>query len=93
MKTTLFVQKKNDMVTHHTAYDEIADFIAQMAPEKLVTYTASPTLQRRINDLLDKNKEDGLTPEERSELEHYLLIDHLISLAKLRARRLLSVSV
>ncbi len=78
------------MVVHRAAYDEIAEFIADMAPQKLAEYHASPSLQDRVEYLLDKNQEDGLSESERSELEHYLLIDHLISLAKIRAYRAFS---
>jgi hypothetical protein len=78
------------MVSANFAYDEIAGFIASMDPQKLIQFKASEKLQRRVDDLLYKNTEGQITEEERSELEHFLVIDNIISLAKLRAQKLLN---
>ncbi len=78
------------MVLQYAAYDEIADFLAAMNPVKLVQFHASDNLQKRVEELLFKNREEGLTEAERSELEHYLVIDNLISLAKIRAQKMLN---
>lgn len=75
------------MVTHYAAYDEIVEFLADMEPMKLLHFKASERMQQRVDDLLDKNSEDGLSEAERNELEHYLVIDHIISLAKIRAEK------
>ena len=80
------------MVAYQTIYDEIAEFIASMDPLRLVQFNAPPSLQRRVDDLLERNQEGNLSAEERSELDHYLVIDHLISLAKVRAQRILNPS-
>jgi hypothetical protein len=80
------------MIAHYTAYDEIAAFIASMDPRKLIQYQASATLQSRVDTLLEKNREQGLSESEKQELEHYLVLDHLISLAKIRAYKLLGQS-
>jgi hypothetical protein len=42
------------MIAHHTAYDEIAAFIASMDPRKLIEYKASDPLQSRVDTLLEK---------------------------------------
>jgi hypothetical protein len=78
------------MVSANFAYDEIAGFIASMDPQKLIQFKASEKLQQRVDDLLYKNTEGQITEEERSELEHFLVIDNIISLAKLRAQKLLN---
>jgi hypothetical protein len=80
------------MIAHLSIYDEIAEFIASMDPLKLIHFNASPSLQIRVDSLLEKNQGEGLTAEERSELEHYMVIDHLISLAKIRAQKMLNQS-
>ncbi len=80
------------MTAHYTAYDEIAAFIAGMDPRKLIQYQASTPLQNRVDTLLEKNQEQGLSADEKNELEHYLVLDHLISLAKIRAYKLLGQS-
>ena len=38
-------------------------------------------------DLIHREKTDGLSPEETSELDHYMQIEHLMRLAKARAKK------
>jgi hypothetical protein len=71
-------------------YDEIATLLADMDPAKLVSLKASPVLQERVEDLLEKNSEEGLTAEEKIEMEHYLIINRLFMKAKIKARRKLN---
>ncbi|MDZ4705563.1 MAG: hypothetical protein SH848_16680 [Saprospiraceae bacterium] len=73
-----------------SVYDEVANFMAAMNPEKVLAFKPSPANQARLDFLLDKQKEGGLTQEEKSEVEHYLLINRIIGLAKARAVGLLS---
>ncbi|MFN0013918.1 MAG: hypothetical protein ACKVU2_05165 [Saprospiraceae bacterium] len=73
-------------------YDEIAGFMAGMDPKKVVAFKPSEINQDRLDALLDKQREHGLTLEEKSELEHYLIINRIISLAKARALKLLSAA-
>jgi uncharacterized protein YnzC (UPF0291/DUF896 family) len=39
-------------------------------------------------ELVQKEKEQGLTPEERGELDDYERLEHLLILAKAKARKL-----
>lgn len=39
----------------------------------------------RLEELLDKNREEGLTEEEEEELDVYEQVDHLMILLKARA--------
>jgi len=71
-------------------YDEIAALLADMDPAKLISIKASSAFQERVEDLLEKNKEEGLTEEEKVEIEHYLIINRLFTLAKIKARRKLN---
>ena len=73
-----------------SGYDEIAALLAEMDPAKLVSIKATPVLQERVEDLLEKNREVGLTEEEKVEIEHYLIINRLFTLAKIKARRKLN---
>jgi hypothetical protein len=73
------------------AYEEIIDFIAAGTdPERVATFRASEEVRQRVADLVRREKSDSLTADERSELEHYLQIEHLMRLAKVRARKHLS---
>lgn len=78
------------MIAYQNVYDGLADFIAGMDPQRVLAFHASPEIQQRVELLLDKKKEAGLTEEEFSELEHYFILEHIVRLAKSRARLLLS---
>lgn len=66
-------------------YDEISEFIAQMNPKKVIGFKPSANSQKRVDTLFEKQKENMLSAEEKNELEHYLIINRIIGLAKARA--------
>jgi hypothetical protein len=68
---------------------EVAAFFAAMNPEKMAAFRPSVESQSRLNLLLDKHKETQLTPDETAELEHTLVVNRIVSLAKARALTLL----
>jgi hypothetical protein len=69
------------------AYEEVIDFIAAgTTPQNVIAFRPSEAAQERIADLLSRAKEGGLSREEKSELDRYLQLEHLMRLAKARAR-------
>jgi hypothetical protein len=78
------------MIHNISVYDEVASFMASMNPEKVIAFKPSSTSQERLDFLLDKQKETVLTPDEKSEIEHYLIINRIVGLAKARALNLLA---
>jgi hypothetical protein len=69
------------------AYEEIVDFIAAgTTPQDVISFQPSQEVQKRVADLLAREKEGQLSPAEKSELDHYMQIEHLMRLAKARAR-------
>lgn len=73
------------------AYEEVIDFLAAgTSPGNLVAFRPSEEARLRVTHLIELDKSDALTPEEKSELEHYMQLEHLMRLAKARARRHLS---
>ncbi len=68
------------------AYEEVADFVASLSPEKVIAMKPSQKVQDRLEELMVKKKETGISEEEQYELERYLALDHLMALAKARAR-------
>lgn len=69
------------------AYEEVVDFIAAgTTPQNVVAFRPSEAAQERVADLLSREKEGGLSSAEKSELEHYLQLEHLMRLVKARAR-------
>jgi len=66
---------------------EIIDFLARgPSPTALLAYKVSPKMQARLEELLDINREQGLTPQGQAELDTYQQVNHLLILLKARAR-------
>ncbi len=74
-----------------TAYEEIVDFIAAgPSTGDVAGFRASPELKARVADLLELEKSGTATKAEKAELDHYLELEHLMRLAKARARERLA---
>jgi hypothetical protein len=68
------------------AYDELVAVIATgPGAERVARFRASDENQRRVAELLDREKNESLTPHEAAELDRYLQLEHLVRLAKARA--------
>ena len=73
------------------AYEEVVEFIAAGTnPGSVIAFHPSETAKRRVADLLFKEKTSDLSSDEQSELDHYMQLEHLMRLAKARARRYVS---
>jgi hypothetical protein len=72
-------------------FDEIVDFITSAPmPEQILNFKPSSKVQKRLEELMDKKREEGLNEEEKHELEQFLTIEHIMRLAKARARKRIS---
>ncbi len=72
-------------------YEEVIDFIAAgTTPQHVISFRPSEAAQTRLEDLLSREKEGELSPAEKSELDLYLQLEHLMRLAKARARDFLT---
>jgi hypothetical protein len=66
--------------------DEILDFLVEQIPaQSLANFKASDQARQRVWTLIAKEKEAGLLPEEKLELEDYLKLEHLVILAKAKS--------
>ena len=72
-------------MTAANVYNSIADFIAGMNPRKVLELRADPEMQQRLEDLIEKEKTSELDEEEKEELDHYIVLERLIRLAKAHA--------
>ena len=69
------------------AYEEIIDLIAAgTTPKRIIDFQPSEEVKTRVADLIRREKTSGLSSEESSELSQYLQLEHLMRLAKARAR-------
>ncbi len=54
-------------------------------PERVMALRPSPRLQARASALLARSKQGELSRQEEAELERYLVLEHLVRLAKVHA--------
>lgn len=70
------------------AYEEVIEFIAAgTSPSQVIAFQPSAEVKARVANLIYQEKTSGLSPSDKSELDHYLQLEHLMRLAKARARR------
>jgi len=68
------------------AYDELIDFIAGgVTSEQVAAFEPSEQVKER--ELVARKKADTLSPEEESELLHFQQLEHILRMAKARARQ------
>ncbi|MCB9317121.1 MAG: hypothetical protein H6574_16690 [Lewinellaceae bacterium] len=72
-------------MTASAAYDTVADFLASMDPVRILELHAPDSMQQRLEELIEKEKETGLNKDEKDELDHYIVLERLIRLAKANA--------
>lgn len=70
------------------AVDEMVEFLTrEISADALEGFRPSEAAQRRVWELVRKEKTDGLTPDEKCELDEYEQLEHLLILAKARSRK------
>jgi hypothetical protein len=73
------------------AYEEVIDFIASgPSPSLIVSFRPSREASDRVEYLIEREKTGELSPEEKTELDHYMELEHIMRLAKARARQRLA---
>lgn len=73
------------------AYQEVIEFIASgTTPRNVIAFRPSQETKERVEGLIRRKKTEGLTEEENCELERYMQLEHLMRLAKARARHYLA---
>lgn len=73
------------------AYFEIIDFIAAgTTPDTVTRFRPSPEAQQRVAELIEREKTAGLSAEENAELAHVMELEHILRMAKARARQILA---
>jgi len=75
------------------SYEEIVDFIASgTTPESIVAFRPTEAAIQRVEDLVAKRRDGVISSEEQAELDDYLQLEHLLILAKARARQNLQLA-
>jgi hypothetical protein len=79
------------MSASNPIYLELVDFVAGgTTPQDVVNFRPSAAAQRRVQDLIEREREARLTPEEAAELGHFLELEHILRMAKAKARLILA---
>ncbi len=73
------------MKTIYSVYDEVAEMIARLGPEKILAMRPSLEMQARFDFLVDQSKNAVISPREKDELDHFIVLERLFRLAKIRA--------
>lgn len=68
-----------------SVFDELAQFLASLSPKKVIAFKTSRKSQDRVEFLLEKNRKSGLSVAESREMEQYMMIEHIVQLAKAKA--------
>jgi len=74
-------------VKNYKASEEVANFIALTNPAKVLAFRPSAETKERVSDLIEREKNGGISSEEKNELDYYMQLEHLMRMAKIFARR------
>lgn len=75
-----------DRFTLSPIHTELCQFLlSQPTPSEILDYQISETAQDRLQELLDQNRERGLTAEEKQELDFYEELEHFMFFLKIQA--------
>jgi hypothetical protein len=66
-------------------------FASGTTPQTVLDFQPSAAAQQRALELLELAKEDRLTPQQESELEHFTELEHILRMAQARARQILAI--
>ena len=74
-------------------YLELIDFIvSRTSPEAMLEFRPSEGNRHRVSELIEGQRNGTLSPEEISELDDFVQIEHLLIMAKAQARRRLQIA-
>jgi hypothetical protein len=68
--------------------DEIIEFLSSApAAESIIAFEVSDAVRERSHYLMERNRSDSLSDDEREELAEMLRLNHFFNMIKLRARQ------
>jgi hypothetical protein len=80
-----FVNKIIEIMTIYSVYDQVAELLAKLDPTKVMALKASSEMNERFENLAQKYKNEQISVKEKDELDHYIVLERLMRLAKIRA--------
>jgi hypothetical protein len=74
-------------VDYPPVYDDLIELLAKSADaEEVLSFQLSSAKQRRLDNLLAKNRDGTLSPHESAELDAFEQFEHVVRLLKARVR-------
>lgn len=73
------------MTSLYNAYDQLAEILARLGADKIMSMKASPNEQQRFLQLSSRYRNGELSSEEKDELDHFIVVERIFRLAKIRA--------
>ena len=72
-------------------YMELVDFVARgSSAEQVANFRPSPEAQKRVAELLERQRESELTEEETAELDGFVQLEHILGMARAKAQLILA---
>jgi hypothetical protein len=73
------------MSASEPVYMEFVDFVAAgTTPADVANFHPSAEAQKRVGELIERERESKLTADEAAELNHFLELEHILRMAKAR---------
>jgi hypothetical protein len=72
------------MTTIYNVYDQLSQILARLDSKSIQLLKADDALQSRFDNLSEKSKSQQLTTSEKDELDHYVVLERLMRLSKIR---------
>jgi len=71
--------------TKQSIYSELVNLVARSDPQRLLSFRLSPKSARRVETLIQREKDQRLKPIEKEELDTYMHLSRIVMLAQAQA--------
>lgn len=69
----------------YNLYDQVAELLATLPEQKIMSLKPTKDMIERFETLSDKSKGSELSSQESDELNHFIFLERLIRLAKIKS--------
>src|ERR1700678_154118 len=77
----------------YAGLNDVLEMLARLpSPEEVLALRPTTIVQNRVEELLEKNRDRGLSDDEQREWDRYEYVEHLVRMAKARAHQRHSAS-
>ncbi len=73
-----------------SVYSELVDLVARSDPHRVLSFRLSPKVGRRVETLVNREKENRITSAEKDELDTYMHLSRIVMLAQAQAHKILN---